>query len=387
MGEVRVRKLGRVWAYIYIVLAVVGSISPVMAGTADSATTRPTAPLKLTTSPLPIDLETTPGNTVSTDVKVKQSGGDTEQMKVTLMKFGAYGDTGKPQLSDRGPGDDYFDWVKFDKPTFTAPNDVWQTVHMTINVPKSGAYSYYYAVVFSRVGDELKAQPGKAGIAGGTAVLVLLNVNVPGAKRSLELASFGVKHRVVEFLPTTFELKLVNTGNVYVKPGGNIFVSQGNKQVGVATVNDVEGSVLNNSSRVFESDWNDGFPYYEVAKSDGQAKVDRHNKPIMNLNWSAQQPKPQNQILSESDKFISTEGTNPLARIRFGMYTAHLVGIYRDGFGRDIPIESTVNFWVIPWRFLLALLVVLLLVGFGVYSIVRSATWRSRAKRRLGRKH
>lgn len=381
------KRFGRLWSVLYVVLAVAGSLSPALAGTASSASTRPTTPLKLTTSPLPIDLETTPGHTVSTDIKMKQSGGDTEQMKVTLMKFGAYGDEGKPQLSDRGPGDDYFDWVKFDKPTFSAPSDVWQTIHMTINVPKTGAYSYYYAVVFSRVGDDLKAQPGKAGIAGGTAVLVLLNVDVPGAKRSLELESFGVKHRVVEFLPTTFEIKFKNDGNVFVKPGGNIFIAQGNKQVGVTTVNDVEGSVLNNSTRVFESDWSDGFPYYEVAKSNGQAKVDRHNQPIMNLNWGVQQPKPQNQILTESDKFISTESTNPLSRIRFGEYTAHLVAIYTDGFGRDIPIDSTISFWVIPWRFLLALLVVLLLAGFGVYSMVRSATWRSRAKRRLGRKH
>src|SRR5476649_697785 len=68
-------------------------------------------PLNLVTSPLPIDLSTPPGHTVSADIRVQQRGSGTEQLKVTLMKFGAYGDSGKPQILDRGPGDTYFDWV------------------------------------------------------------------------------------------------------------------------------------------------------------------------------------------------------------------------------------------------------------------------------------
>ena len=71
------------------------------------------------------------------------------------MKFGAYGDSGKPQILERGPGDDYFDWVKFDRPTFDAPANVWQTIKMTINVPKSAAFGYYYAVVFTSINAEV----------------------------------------------------------------------------------------------------------------------------------------------------------------------------------------------------------------------------------------
>src|SRR2546428_381371 len=101
-------------------------------------------PLNLITSPLPINLVAEPGKSVSTDLKVKQNSGQDEKLKVSLMKFAAFGDEGKPRLLDRSPGDDYFDWVKLDKTTFDAPNNVWQTVKMTIDVPKTAAFGYYY---------------------------------------------------------------------------------------------------------------------------------------------------------------------------------------------------------------------------------------------------
>src|SRR5476651_506866 len=158
---------------VVVLLAMLGVLVPAGALAASSR------PLNLITSPLPIDLVVDPGKSVTTDIRVKQDGGDDETLKVSLMKFGAYGSSGKPSLLDRAPGDDYFDWVKFDKTTFDAPSGVWQTVKMTINVPKTAAFGYYYAVVFSRAGDDVHpvGSPNTSAIAGGTAVLVLLDTN------------------------------------------------------------------------------------------------------------------------------------------------------------------------------------------------------------------
>lgn len=366
-----------------------GPVAPVWSGIADSATkapvtpvptSRPTAPLRLTTSPLPVVLQAKPGESASTDIKIKQSGGDTEQLQVSLMKFSADGETGQPKLSDRGPGDDYFDWVTFDKPTFTAPNDVWETVKMTVNVPKTAAFSYYYAVVFSRVGDTLKAGNGQSGIAGGTAVLVMMSVDQPGAKRSLKLLSFGVQHRVVEFLPTDFTVRLQNNGNVFVRPGGDIFISQGGKQVGLTTVNSELGMVLSDSTRSFASEWNFGFPYFSDVKVNGKNKLDKKGNPVRSLTWSLPQPDNTSAIQSGQDTYDASQSRNPLTNFRFGEYTAHLLLTYPDNFGTDIPLESDVTFWVIPWRMLLVLLAILLVVGFGVYSSIRRAMRWAQAK-------
>ena len=321
--------------------------------------------LNLITSPLPINLATLPGNTVGTDLRVKQAGGDTEKLKVSLMKFAAYGDEGKPRLLDRGPGDDFFDWVKFDKTQFDAPSNVWQTVHMTINVPKSAAFGYYYAVVFSRAGDDVRREGGTNSINGGTAVLVLLDAQVANARRSTQLASFTSVHRLYEFLPAKFDVKFHNDGNVHLVPSGNVFISKGKDQVATLPFNAELGNILPGSNRIYNTSWTDGYPHNEPVVEDGKTKVDASNQTVTKLVWN------------NGD---TTKETTP--HLRFGKYTAHLFAVYDDG-QRDVPLEAEISFWVIPWRFLLVLLAIVLLVGFGVYGLVRG-TWRG--ARRFGRK-
>ena len=316
-------------------------------------------PLELITSPLPISLSVQPGANVTTDIRVKQSGPDTQHLKVSLMKFGSFGDAGKPKLLDRGPGDDYFDWVKFDKTTFDAPSNVWQTVKMTINVPKSAAFGYYFAVVFTRAGDD-KAPAGvntpTAAVNGGSAVLVLMDAKVPNAKRELNLASFTALHRVYEFLPSEFELKFKNPGNVHIVPHGNIFISQGKTQVASLDINDAQGNILPGSSRLFPLDWQDGFPHKEKVIQDNKVKMDKNNNPVMHLVWSNG----------------GAGSTDVSPHFRFGKYSAHLFAVYDNG-TQDVPMEATVTFWVIPWRFLLLVLLIVVLIGGGVYAATRGA--------------
>src|SRR4051812_20580595 len=95
--------------------------------------------VNLTTSPLPINLSMNPGSTTSTDLRIQNSSNKTQRIKVSLMKFSAYGESGKPALQTRQPGDDYFDWVSFSPAVFDAPPNQWMSVKMTINAPKSAA--------------------------------------------------------------------------------------------------------------------------------------------------------------------------------------------------------------------------------------------------------
>lgn len=333
----------------YVVMAVVAAgllLMPEPTGAAGK-------PLNLVTSPLPINLTTEPGKTVTTEIRIKQGGPDTERLKVSLMKFAAYGEDGMPRLMDRGPGDSYFDWVKFDRPVFDAPANEWQTINMTINVPKSAAFGYYYAAVFTRVGDDVKKGEGVSSLAGGTAVLVLLDAHVPNAKRDVSLASFKLPHRVLEFLPAEFDVKFENTGNVHVIPHGNIFIMQGKKEVATLSLNEAQGNILPGSKRSYLVDWKDGFPHYEPKLEDGKTVRDKNGKPARHLVWS---------------NGPDVKSVTP--HLRFGKYTAKMFAVYDDG-NRDVPIEATIDFWVIPWRFLLVLLLVVALVGVGVYAMVR----------------
>jgi hypothetical protein len=138
------------------------------------AQTPPSGSLRLVTSPLPISLATEPGKSVKTELKIRNGGTQTENLKVGLLKFDAYGDSGSPKLLDRGPGDDFFDWVSFSETRFAIQPNQWKTIAMTINVPKSAAFGYYYAATFSRVDPTTptSGQPETA-LVGSTATLVV----------------------------------------------------------------------------------------------------------------------------------------------------------------------------------------------------------------------
>jgi hypothetical protein len=305
-----------------------------------------------TTSPLPILLNTKPGQTTNTTLRIQNSGRETIRFRVDLKKFKANGDSGKPLLIDRQPGDDYFNWVSFDRTSFDAQPGQWNEVHMTIKVPTNGAFGYYYAVVFSNANPPTK--PGRTGsaVSGGTAVLVLLDVQAPGEKKDIKVVSFSSDHKLYEYLPAAFHIKIHNSGNVHLSPAGNVFISRGNKKVASLDLNPAGGNVLPNSDRSFNVTWSDGFPVFETKMENGQIVSDKNSKPVKQLKWD----------FSKAN------------HLRFGHYTAHMLLVYDNG-ERDVPVEAEVGFWVVPWKLLPVIILAIVLIGIGLWTSGRNL-WR-----------
>jgi hypothetical protein len=316
-----------------------------------------TGRLHLTTSPLPINLKAKPGETIQTELRVRNSGTATEKLKVGLMKFSAYGEEGKPRLEERAAGDDYFDWVKFSKTELEAPPNEWQSITMTITLPKTAAFGYYYAVTFARSNTKNAEADLETAVRGGSATLVLLEADVPGAKRELAIQEFKVGRRTYEFLPARFSVKLRNKGNIHTAPTGTIFISRGKKEVATVNVNHTRGNILPTSSRIFEAEWGDGFPHYEAKQENGKIVL-KDGAPVYELKWD----------------------TSDLKKLRFGKYTATVVMVYDDG-KRDVPLEASVEFWVVPWRILIGGLIVVVFVGIGVWSTGRKIIGKLRKKK------
>jgi len=304
------------------------------------------AGINLTTSPLPVNLSANPGSAVSTNLRIQNSDIKTQKIKVSLMKFSAYGETGKPALQDRQPGDDYFDWVTLTPGVFQAPPKQWVTVKMTISIPKTAAFGYYYAVVFSPA-DQKPAGKGNT-VLGSTAILVLLDVKSPNAKRSAKIVDFKVDKKVYEFLPAAFSVRIHNDGNVHLLPAGTIYIKRGSKQVAAIPFNSQRGNILPNSFRIYTASWDDGFPVYTDKVQNGRVVMDNKGNPVKELNWNA----------------------NKISHLKFGHYTANLLAVYDDG-QRDVPMEATVSFWVIPWRLLLLVILVPLVPSLIVYFIMK----------------
>jgi len=315
-----------------------------------------TGELRLTTSPLPISLKVTPGTSVTTALKIKNDGNQTENLKVSLMKFKADPNTGATILSDRESTDTYFDWVTFSDPIFTLPSNEWKTVNATFNVPKEAVFDYYYAIVFLRADQQTQPGERQTVLNGGTATMVLLTADVPNAQKQLDLAQFTADKNIFEFLPVTFDIKVRNTGNVHVIPHGNIFISRNEeKDVAILDVNATQGSILPNSPRDFKSQWSDGFPVFTPKEVDGATQKDASGNLIQELKWN----------FADASK------------LRWGKYTAKLLLVYDNG-QRDVPIEAEVSFWVIPWRLIGGLLVILIFMFIGLKSTIQG--WYKKIK-------
>jgi hypothetical protein len=304
----------------------------------------PTSGINLVTSPLPVNLVTTPGSTMTTELRIKNGGTQTERLKVNLMKFGAYGEEGKPTLSDREAGDDYFDWVSFSPSSFDAAPGEWKTVKMTVKLPASAAFGYYYAPVFSRASVDRPADGKTNALVGSTAILVLVEAKVPNARRELRLSNFTADRGFYEFLPADFTVKLHNAGNIHLVPRGDIFISQGGHTIATIPVNPGSGNILPQTNRIFTTAWADGFPLFTDKTVNGKA-VQKDGKTVRDLKWDIGQ----------------------VTKLRFGRYTATLALAYDNG-TRDVPLEATLTFWVIPWRIIGVALLVIVFMAIGLYA-------------------
>lgn len=307
-----------------------------------------TTPINLTLSPVTLQFELKPGEQQTADVKIRNNGTETEHLQATFGSFAFNPQSQDIDLSQQIP-DEEKDWITIDQPLFSVGPQEWKTLKIAFSPPKESSLTHYYAVIFSRQVPSV-SEGGTAQVSGAPAILVLTNIDSPLAKRELQVDQFFAKRFWVEFLPQTFTLSIKNTGNVHLRPSGNIFIDgPGQKDLAVLSINPNNSVVLPNSSRQFEIEWSDGFPKYVVKKESGQIVKNEKGDGVTTLQWN----------FSEADRF------------RIGKYTAHLLLVYDNG-QRDVPIESSISFWVIPWRICIAVFFVVIFVLIGLRSVVLS---------------
>jgi hypothetical protein len=292
--------------------------------------------------PSPLSTEVKPGTKTTIELHVRNNAAQTENLKIAPRAF-KIDDTSKQLhiVDDQVP--DIAKWITFSAPTFNIASAQTFTETITFNVPKEAGFSYAFALVIERV-KEQQGIPSQRSLNASVAIFSLINVDRPGAVRSLEVTSFRTSYGTYEYLPAEFTVELKNTGNTIVQPSGNIFVKQSpGDATPLATllVNDAGGYILPGTTRTFTAAWDNGFQV--VTK---KPQTDGSTKEELTWNW------------------------NKLGDIRIGEYSAKLVAVYDDGH-RDVPLEAELSFWVIPWKMLLIVLAALLLVAAGVWSLVR----------------
>ncbi len=296
----------------------------------------------LQVSPSPLVATVKPGQTTSLDVKIRNEGPVAENLKIAPRAFTFDSNSQKVALNDTKQPD-IASWISFSAPTFTVQPGQIYTETVKLAVPKDAGFSYSFALIISRASNTTDISDGRL-LNGSVAIFTLINVDRPGAVRSLQLVNFSAAKGTTEDLPVTLNATVKNTGNTIAQISGNVFIQRGSDDktpIDTLDFNKTNGFILPGTQRIFSVDWSNGFQVESTSTAD-----DGTTKTATNWNW------------------------NKLGDLRFGRYTAKLVAVYDDGH-RDVPVQGDTNFWVIPWKVLLIVLIIFLLIAAGVWNIVR----------------
>lgn len=258
-------------------------------------------------SPVLVELNAEKGNTYTLNIKVRNVTTSNLFFNTSVDDFGAKDESGSPSImledSAEPLATSIKSWVSA-KPSFRLAAGEATTIRTVVSVPASAEPGGHYGVV-RFAGHEKESDKGNVGLIASAGTLLLVSVK-GDAKEALDLVSFeatkdGNAGISFESGPITFVSRFKNTGNVHVKPIGQIEVKDtlGNA-VATLPVNDAKGNVLPDSTRRFES--------------------------TLDKSWL------------------------------FGHYTADISIAYGN---TGQAIVQTLSFWVIPWKIIIAALLVL----------------------------
>ncbi len=314
----------------------------------------------LTTSPVSIDLNMKPGTTSTNSLKLMNNSNQPININMLLGIFAPEGSTGNASIKPLNSNNFYSSWIKFSPSIFTAQPGVWTDVKMTIALPSNASLGYYFTAIFSPA---ISVQTNKGPhIRGSNAIFLLINSQSANEQYRAKIVNFSVGKGLYEYLPVKFNITIKNQGNIFFAPVGNIYISRSSNftsSIASLNVNPGGSNILPNSSRVFNTTWSDGFPFFQNKTLNGQIVYDKKGNPIEQLNWNA---------------------NSSLSKIRIGKYYAQLTIIYNNS-GKIVPITSVVSFWVIPWKLMGIGLIILIFVIIGIWTQIKYIRMKYKKRR------
>jgi hypothetical protein len=271
--------------------------------------------LALTVSPVKMELAGDPGTTIKGNLLLTNEQERTKTFYSSFESFEATGETGAPTFIPAEEG--LVTWIE------TAPE-------ITIEPKKE------------------KKIPYTINIAAKIGILVLLRVSGE-IEEGVGLLEFSTENeqKFFDALPINFTFRFKNSGGDRVKPAGEITIKNiFGKVSAVILANRTDGNVLSQSIRKFETVWE------KIEETEADEKAPLDSEDVTGQGFFEE-------LKREKDNFA------------FGRYTAEL----KLEAGAE-KIQSSFSFFVIPWRILSLVILILALALFGfIIGIKKYNKW------------
>lgn len=232
----------------------VGALAPMIPAGAQANNTGQA----LEIAPPVINLTANPGETIKTQISLRDVSSGKLIVKGQVNDFVAGGEDGTPKiLLEENESNPYSlkSWVMPLPELLLKPKQI-ENLPVTINVPANAAPGGYYGVVrFTATPPELEGSG--VSLSASLGALVFLKVNGE-VKESLAIEEFSINNSgrsgpVFESTPLKFVERIKNTGNIHEQPSGQITITDMfGKKVATVNVNLPPRNILPQSIRKFE---------------------------------------------------------------------------------------------------------------------------------------
>jgi len=203
-----------------------------------------------------IELTVDAGTSQPGVVKVYNETDQDLSLTASVEKFVASGEAGAAAYPAAGQEEAYLGWFNLTQNKLTLKPKQVAIVPFTVTVPKEALPGGYYAAIFWQSGPAQNPTETAVSVNSKVGTLVLLRVNgsVTETGEILDFQTQETKKYFFDF-PLNFVTRFENTGNIHLKPTGEIKITGFFGRTATIAVNPDQRNVLPQSIRRFEVIW------------------------------------------------------------------------------------------------------------------------------------
>ena len=204
-------------------------------------------------TPPTFELSANPGETVTNSIRVENITEGALPVVVEHRTFTASGDEGAINLLEESEINSMASWLSTTPVSIVIPSDEYRVFTFTITVPPNAEPGGHFGSVVFKTATQ--NTPDETGVALSQEIGSLVLLRVAGdIRESARIIDFSTDSKLYEQGPVRFETRVQNQGNVHVKTGGTITITD---MFGkdVARVNMEPKNVLPDATRKIESTW------------------------------------------------------------------------------------------------------------------------------------
>ena len=208
----------------------------------------------VTIAPAKIEFNVNPGEEIKFSIYTRNDGEVATDL-YSIVKGFTEDEGGTKIWIENAPE---IEWVKIPEKV-SAPSGEMIEVPVVVNVPKNAPPGgHFLAIGFGTMPTKQKG----SGVAIGVNVLSLVYINISGNRiDKISVSEFNAK-KVYFGFPVKFSYKIKNEGNTYVRPTGEIEISNVfGRLVANLKVNERELQILPEKEKVFENQWINNFDF------------------------------------------------------------------------------------------------------------------------------